>query len=159
MWLLAALSCDVMKVIRHHDAAAHILAVEWHRFLSRPEPFSFFHFCFKVCVPATKLAIQTPKRQPGAEGKAVSERQRPHRARRRRCGAGRCGWAQGGWSDLLGWDPPSLQQLTYHAWCAGISAALSQAWPLSSAGTSGGAGTDGAPPAAACCNPTLELRH
>ena len=30
-----------------------------------------FSFRFKVCVPATKLAIQTPKRQPGAEGKAV----------------------------------------------------------------------------------------
>ena len=31
-------------------------------------------FGFKVCVSATKLAIQTPRRQPGAEGKAVMEK-------------------------------------------------------------------------------------
>ena len=36
----------------------------------------FSHFRFKVCVPATKLAIQTPKRQPGAEGKAVMRKGR-----------------------------------------------------------------------------------
>ena len=46
------------------------------RLCRRPSPASISIFGFKVCVPATKLAIQTPKRQPGAEGKAVMKKKR-----------------------------------------------------------------------------------
>ena len=46
---------------------------QFEQLMSLPFFIHSIHFRFKVCVPATKLAIQTPKRQPGAEGKAAEQ--------------------------------------------------------------------------------------
>ena len=62
-----------------------------------------FHFCLKVCVPATKLAIQTSS----LCASAVScVRRAPGNQSDQRC------------LDLLGWPSSQLQQQQLGRWCS-----------------------------------------